>query len=55
MPLGVIGATARVSDNTRFVMEAGLGGIFSREQPTSDPYYHFSFGLQFNVGKDRKR
>jgi hypothetical protein len=51
MPLGVIGATARVSDTTCFVMEAGLGGYFSREQPTSDPFYHLSFGLQFNVGK----
>jgi hypothetical protein len=51
MPLGVIGATARVSDTAHFVMEAGLGWFFSREQPTSDPFYHFSFGLQFNVGK----
>jgi hypothetical protein len=55
MPLGIIGATARVSDTARFVMEAGLGWYFSRELPTSDPFYHFSFGVQFNVGKDRKR
>ena len=54
MPLGAIGAAAHVSDTTQFVMEAGLGGYFSREQPTSDPYYNVSFGLQFNVGKDRK-
>ena len=53
MPLGVIGATAPVSNTAHFVMEAGLGWYFSREQPSSDPYYHFSFGLQFNVGKDR--
>jgi hypothetical protein len=53
MPLGVIGATARVSDTARFVMEAGLGWYFSREQPTSDPFYHVAVGLQFNVGKDR--
>jgi hypothetical protein len=55
MPLGVIGASARVSDTAHFVMEAGLGWIFSREPPNSDPYFHFSFGLQFNVGKDRTR
>jgi hypothetical protein len=53
MPLGAIGATARVSDTTRFVVEAGLGWYFSREQPTTDPFYHFSFGVQFVVGKDR--
>jgi len=54
VPLGVIGATARVSDNTRFVMEAGLGGIFSREYSAAAPYVHLSFGVQFNVGKNRK-
>jgi hypothetical protein len=53
LPLGAIGATARVSDTARFVMEAGLGGYFSRQKPTSDPYYNFAFGLLFNVGKDR--
>jgi len=55
VPLGVIGATARVSDVARFVMEAGLGGIFSREQPTSGIYFHLSFGVRFNVGRDRER
>lgn len=54
IPLGVLGATARASDTTRFVMEGGLGGTFSREQPTSDLYFHISFGVQFIVGKDRK-
>jgi hypothetical protein len=55
LPLGVIGATARVSDATRFVMECGLGETFSREAPSSNVYIHLSFGVQFNVGKDRKR
>ena len=54
VPLGVIGTTARISDNARFVMEAGLGGIFSREYSTTAPYLHLSFGIQFNVGRDRK-
>ncbi len=30
IPLGVIGSTARVSDNMRFVMEGGLGGKHNR-------------------------
>jgi len=54
VPLGVIGSTARISDSARFVMEAGLGGIFSREYSTAAPYLHLSFGVQFNVGRDRK-
>jgi len=54
VPLGVIGTTARVSDNVRFVMETGLGEIFSREYSTSAPYIHLSFGVLFNVGKDRR-
>jgi hypothetical protein len=55
IPLGVIGATARVSDTTHFVMEAGLGEHVSQQQPSSGMYLHFSFGVLFNVGKDRKR
>jgi hypothetical protein len=55
IPLGAIGATARASHTTRFVMEAGLGGHFSRQEPSSGLYLHLSFGVQFNVGKDRKR
>ncbi len=54
VPLGVIGTTARVSDNVHFVMEAGLGQIFSREYSTSAPYIHLSFGVLFDVGKRRK-
>jgi hypothetical protein len=54
IPLGVIGATARASDTTHFVMEAGLGGHFSRQQPSSGVYLHLSFGVLFNVGKDRR-
>ena len=54
VPLGVLGTTARVSDHARFVMEAGLGGIFAREYSTTAPYLHLSFGVQFDVGKDRK-
>jgi len=54
VPLGVIGTTARISDNVHFVMETGLGGIFSPEHPASGVYLHFSFGVLFNVGKDRR-
>jgi hypothetical protein len=55
IPLGAVGATARVSDTARFVMEGGIGEHISRQQPTSGVYLHISFGLLFNVGKDRKR
>lgn len=51
IPLGVIGATARVSNNVRFVLEGGLGGIFSREHPDPGTYIHVSFGVLFDVGK----
>lgn len=54
VPLGAIGITARISENTKFVMEAGLGGIFARQYSAPAGYVHLSFGLQFNVGKDRK-
>jgi hypothetical protein len=54
VPLGVIGTTARVSDNVHFVMETGLGGVFSREHPGTATYLHLSFGVLFNVGKGRK-
>lgn len=54
VPLGVIGTTARVSENVHVVMETGLGQIFSRAYSTSAPYIHLSFGVLFNVGKDRK-
>jgi len=51
IPLGVIGATARVSDDVRFVLEAGQGGILSREHPDTGGYIHFSFGVLFDAGK----
>lgn len=54
VPLGVIGTTARVSDNVHFVMEAGLGEIFSREYSTSAPYIHLSFGVLVDVGQGSK-
>jgi len=54
VPLGVIGSSARISDNSSFIMETGLGGIFSREHPAPGVYLHFSFGVQFDVGKSRK-
>lgn len=54
VPLGVIGTKARVSDNVNFVMETGLGEVFSREHPGPGPYIHLSFGVLFDVGKDRK-
>lgn len=53
VPLGAIGATAGISDNARFVMEAGLGGIFARQYPAPAGYIHFSFGILFDVGKRR--
>jgi len=54
LPLGVIGSRARISDNASFIMETGLGGIFSRKHPASGVFLHFSFGVLFDVGKSRK-
>lgn len=51
VPLGVIGATARVADNMHFALEAGLGLIYSREHPDSGAYIHFAVGVLFDVGK----
>jgi len=51
IPLGAIGSTARISDHGHFVMEAGLGGIFSHEYPGHGLYIHLSFGLLFDVGR----
>lgn len=53
VPLGVIGTTARVSDNASFVMEAGLGGIFARQYSAPAGYLHLSFGVLFDLGKGR--
>ena len=55
VPLGVIGTTARVSENARFVMEAGLGGIFARQYSAPAGYVHLSFGILFDIGKGRGR
>jgi hypothetical protein len=55
VPVGEIGATARVSDTARFVMEGGLGEIYSRQQPHNGVYIHLAFGLQVVVGKARTR
>ena len=54
VPLGVIGTTARISDNAKFVMEAGLGGNFARQLPAASGYLHLSFGVLFDIGKDRR-
>lgn len=54
VPLGVIGATARISENTKFVMEAGLGGTFAQQLPAPSGYVHLSFGVLFDVGKERQ-
>lgn len=51
VPLGAVGASARVTDNIHFIMEGGLGNIFSREHPDPVGYIHLSFGVQFDVGK----
>jgi hypothetical protein len=53
VPLGAIGTTARVSNNTRFVMEGGLGGVFARQYSAPTTYVHFLFGVLFDVGKNR--
>ena len=53
LPLGVIGSSARISENSSFIMEGGLGGIFSREHPAAGVYVHLSFGVLFDVGKHR--
>ena len=54
VPLGVIGTTARISENTKFVMEAGMGGTFARQLPAASGYLHLSFGVLFDVGNRRK-
>lgn len=54
VPLGVIGASARVTDNIHFLMEAGLGEVFSRQHPDPVGYIHLSFGVQFDVGKKKQ-
>jgi hypothetical protein len=54
VPLGAIGARARVADNIRFIMEGGLGGVFSREHPDPNVYIHLSFGVQFDVGRRKQ-
>jgi hypothetical protein len=53
LPLGVVGSSARISENASFIMETGLGGIFSREHPGPGIYVHLSFGVLFDVGKRR--
>jgi hypothetical protein len=53
LPLGVIGSSARISENASFVIEGGLGGIFSREHPAPGVYVHLYFGVLFDVGKRR--
>lgn len=55
IPLGEIGSTARVSNTARFVMETGLGEIYSRQQPNNGLYIHFAFGVQFVVGRTRRQ
>jgi len=55
IPLGVIGTTARVSDNAQFVMEAGLGEILSRVQPMHGLYIHISVGVLFEARRNRHR
>ena len=54
VPLGAIGATARVSDNVRFVMEGGIGEVFARQYSAPAGYVHLSFGVLFNAGKSRR-
>jgi hypothetical protein len=53
LPLGAAGSTARVSSVAHFVMEAGLGEYYSRQQPHEGLYVHLAFGLQFLVGRDQ--
>lgn len=51
--VGAIGATARVSEHAKFVMEAADGAGFSRELPDPERVgsVHFTIGILFNVGK----
>jgi hypothetical protein len=53
LPLGTIGSSAHISQNASFIMEGGLGGIFSREHPSTGVYVHLAFGVLFDVGKRR--
>lgn len=55
VPLGAIGTTARISDNAKFVMEGGLGGIFARQYSSPASYIHLFCGIEFNVRKARHR
>jgi len=52
LPLGAIGAAGRVADNVHFILEAGLGGIFSRQRPDPGLYIHLSFGALFDVRRN---
>lgn len=54
VPLGTIGTTGRISDNAKFVMEAGLGGIFARQYSAPAGYIHLSFGMLFNVPRNHR-
>ncbi len=54
VPLGVIGTSARVSDNTKFVMEAGTGEVFARQYSSPSGYVHLFFGVLFDVGRGKK-
>jgi hypothetical protein len=49
VPLGAIGTTARISDNAKFLMKTGLGGIFSRQYPAPAGYLHLSFGISLSL------
>jgi hypothetical protein len=53
LPLGAIGSSAHISQSASFIMEGGLGGIFSREHPGTGVYVHLSFGVLFDVGERR--
>ena len=51
--LGSIGATARVTDNVRFVYEAGLGGVLTHFSDRSEigRIVYLSVGVLFNTRK----
>ena len=47
VPMASIGASARVSENMRWVVEGGSGGILSREHTDAGAFVYVAVGLDF--------
>jgi hypothetical protein len=47
VPMARVGASARVSENMRWVIECGSGGILSREHSAAGVFIYVNVGLDF--------